>query len=307
MELLFIGLGSIAKRHIKNIRELPYEKVVISVLRSGYGQDISEEYSRLINHILTSDEMLGNHYDAVFITNPTSMHYDTLKKYNELSDAFFIEKPVFFLEDKKDISIFDPNKKYYVAAPLRYCNVIQWLKNNINFSTVHSIRVISSSYLPEWRQGTDYRKSYSAQKVLGGGVSIDLIHEWDYINYLIGLPLHIKSIICKKSQLEIDSDDLAVYIAEYSDKVVELHLDYFGRCTQRKIELYGEDDTIIADLVSQKITWLNSGKEINLFEERDSFQKKEIVHFFEIVKGSLDSDNTLQEACEVLNISRGEL
>ena len=305
MNVLFIGLGSIAKRHITNLSSLSEEKLSISVFRSGQGKDIPEDIKDSINHVYTSDEELDSYYDAVFITNPTSMHYDTLLKYLNRSNCFFIEKPV-FVTGEEYISVFsNAAKKYYVAAPIRYSNVIQWLKNNMDFSTVNSMRAISSSYLPDWRPGIDYRNVYSAHKDMGGGVSIDLIHEWDYISYLIGFPESVKSIICRRSDLEIDSDDIAVYIAEYPDKLVELHLDYFGRKTQRKIELYTADDTIVADLLEQKISWLCSGKEVNLSEDRNSYQKKELKHFLDIISGKIESDNTVEEACRVLRIARG--
>ncbi len=305
MNLLFIGLGSIAKRHISNLRGLFGDELNITVLRSGKGKPLADEARVMIDRVCTSEDGLETHYDAVFITNPTSFHYESLNKYHDKSDTFFIEKPV-FVTGEEDISAFlNKGKKYYVACPLRYCNVIQWLKYNMDFSSVHSMRVISSSYLPDWRPGTDYRDTYSAHKDMGGGVSIDLIHEWDYISYLIGFPQTIKSIIRKKSNLEIDSDDVALYIAEYADKVVEVHLDYMGRKTIRQIELFTEDDTIVADLVEQKIKWLCSGEELDLSEDRDSYQKKELLHFMDIVNGRIESDNDIEESCRVLRIARG--
>lgn len=305
MNVCFIGLGSIATRHIKNLKHLLGKNVSISVLRSGKGRKIDAITQSLIEHVYFDESELDSEYDAVFITTPTSMHYESLLKYRHLSKYFFIEKPVFDT-GKEDLSLFmDDGNVYYVACPLRYSNVIQYLSKNIDFSSIYSIRCISSSYLPEWRPGTDYRISYSAHKDMGGGVSIDLIHEWDYINYLIGKPLKIKSIISKKSNLEIDSDDIAVYIAQYEDKVVELHLDYFGRKAIRNIELYGEEDTIVGDLISQKIQWLRSGKMIDLGEERDEYQKRELKHFFDILKGKIENDNNIVEACNTLCIARG--
>ncbi len=222
-----------------------------------------------------------------------------------ISKDTLYRKPVFEKGDE-NINLFVESKKvFYTACPLRYTNVIQYLKNNVDFSKVYSLRAISSSYLPEWRPGTDYRNTYSAHKELGGGVSIDLIHEWDYIHYLIGSPIEVKNIIKKTSDLEIDSDDIAVYIAEYSDKIVELHLDYFGRKTIRRVELYCQEDTIIADLVEQKIIFLKSGNVIDLSQERNEYQKRELFHFLDIVSGKVESDNDLKEATSILRITRG--
>ena len=100
---------------------------------------------------------------------------------------------------------------------------MQYVKANIIPDDVICVRAMSSSYLPDWRPGQDYRKTYSAHKDLGGGVSIDLIHEWDYLTYLFGWPKKVHSFIGKKSNLEIDSDDYAIYIAEFEKMIAELH------------------------------------------------------------------------------------
>ena len=305
MKFCFIGLGSIASRHICNLKSILGKDAVIDVLRSGKGRELSDDIAGMINKVCYSENELADHYDAVFITNPTSKHYDTLKAHFSRSDYFFIEKPVFETGDE-DLSPFDDAKKvFYTACPLRYTNVVQYLKKNIDFDDVYSMRCISSSYLPDWRPGIDYRDTYSAHKDLGGGVSIDLIHEWDYIHYLIGSPLDVKSIIRKKSDLEIDSDDIAVYIAEYPNKIVELHLDYFGRKTVRRIELYCKNDTITADLVDQKIIYEKAGKVIDLSQERNEFQIRELRHFLDIFSGKEECDNDLVESTSILRITRG--
>ena len=44
-----------------------------------------------------------------------------------------------------------------------------------------SVRSEVGSYLPSWRKDTDYKKSVSAKKKLGGGVLLELSHDIDYL------------------------------------------------------------------------------------------------------------------------------
>ena len=306
MRICVIGLGSIGSRHIKNMYEIYGNSVYIDILRSGQGGEIPFDIKFIVNDVYFRHEDLPKGYDAIFITNPTSIHYKTLIECQDYADNFFIEKPV-FETGEEDITQFagHVDKIYYVACPLRYMNVIQYLKQCVDFSEVYSIRCISSSYLPDWRPNIDYRNTYSAHKHLGGGVAIDLIHEWDYLCYLVGKPFAVYNFKGKKSNLEIDSDDIAVYIAEYNHFMLELHLDYFGRVPTRKIELYTKKDVLEADLIKQTITYKRTGKVIEMYEDRDVYQKRELKHFMDIINRKCDNDNDIVNACDMLRLARG--
>ncbi|NBI70642.1 gfo/Idh/MocA family oxidoreductase [Clostridiaceae bacterium] len=307
MKVCFIGFGSIAGRHIRNIKAMYGEKVQIDLFRSRQKEQDTDRLGDMIHEIYYDRDRLPCDYDVMFITNPTRLHYSTLMEFHCYGRHFFIEKPVFETgrEDIKRLGL-RPESVYYVACPLRYTNVIQYLRKNIDFSEIYSIRCISSSYLPDWRPGTDYRDSYSARKELGGGVSIDLIHEWDYLCYLLGEPERVKSMIARKSDLEIDSDDIAVYVAEYRDKLVELHLDYFGRVPVRKLELLGRREVIEADLIHERIRYRKSGSTVELAEERDAYQKRELEYFFRMIRQGTANPNSISRACRTLQIARGE-
>ena len=54
--------------------------------------------------------------------------------------------------------------------------------------------------------------------------------------------------------LEIDSDDLSVYIAKYPTLLAEVHLDYFGRGYRRSIELFCRDGSYLADFGAGTLT-----------------------------------------------------
>ena len=308
MKVCFVGIGSIAKRHIRNLGEICNEKG-IKLQIDAYRRSSSAGDCKLqqISEVYTSFEELPEDYDVIFLTNPTEYHADMLLRLHNHAKHFFIEKPVTSLNTVRklnDIPIRD-DSVYYVACPLRYTNVIQYLKQNINIENVNSIRCISSSYLPDWRPGQDYRETYSAHKNMGGGVSIDLIHEWDYITYLFGIPSDVKSFSGKVSKLEIDSDDYAIYIATYENMIAELHLDYFGRQSIRRIEIYTDEDTVGGDLINGTITYLKSGKIIDLPADRDIYQKRELEHFLNLISTNEKCCNDISNAVKILKLTQG--
>ena len=306
LKVLFVGVGSIAKRHIRNLYRIAGKRelsITVDAFRRGINtipaDGVNKEYTEL------SDVPCD--YDAIFITNPTGQHLDTLKQFHNKGKNFFIEKPVVSLTQLKEAGEFRlyPDHVYYVACPLRYSPVIQYIKNHVELDSVISIRSISSSYLPDWRAGKDYRVTYSAHKDMGGGVSIDLVHEWDYLTYLFGWPKKVECMMGKKSSLEIVSEDYAVYIAEYKDKLLELHLDYFGRKTIREIQLFTREDTIIGDIANNKIRYLLRGEEINFSEGRDDYQIRELEYFLDAITGQVKTGNCYLHGIRVLCLTQG--
>lgn len=310
IKVLFVGIGSIAKRHIKNLSEVLSERgksCRIDAFRTNGCTDLPEEISGLIQSTYMELQSVPEDYHIIFITNPTELHLDTLKKFHNKGKHFFIEKPVCTYEQLNEnaIDYLRNDSVYYVASPLRYTQVLQYVKNNIDVEQVYSVRSISSSYLPGWRPGTDYRTTYSAHKELGGGVAIDLIHEWDYLTYIFGKPEKVSSIVKKVSNLEINTEDVAIYIAEYADKVVELHLDYFGRKTIRQMELFMMDDTVLCDLVNGTVTYQKSGEVISFEAERNTYHKEEIRYFMKLLEEKEGCQEKFFEAFDVLRLTGG--
>lgn len=309
LKVCFVGIGSIARRHIKNLCEICDERNILLTVDALRRKNSAKEEIEFAN-VYTSEEQLPDDYDVVFITNPTDFHMDILNSLHNKAKHFFIEKPITSVKKMHQIESFKSREEsvYYIACPMRYTLVLQYLKENINPDDVIAIRCICSSYLPEWRPGTDYRQSYSANKELGGGVSIDLIHEWDYLKYLFGMPKNVLYVSGKASQLELNCEDYATYIATYKDdKVLELHLDYFGRESIREIMLFTAEDTIVGDMINNKVSYLKEGRTIEFDEERDDYQKAELTFFLDIIEGKVENTNDILEAYNTLKLTQGEI
>ena len=311
MKVLFTGLGSIGTRHLKNLRAaagamgLPLK---VWALRSS-GRPLPAQTAALLDgqfRALPDGEV----WDAAFITNPTSLHFETLCALRGRVGALFIEKPLFEHTVYALADCLAPGQKAYVAAPMRWCGTMLALKQHLGRDGLrpYCARVICSSYLPEWRPGVDYRTVYSAHRDMGGGVTIDLIHEWDYLVELFGAPAQICNFKGTYSDLELDSDDLSVYIARWPRMLGEVHLDYFGRTYRRTIELFCADGTLTADFGAGILT-LPDGTQEHYEEPVNRRYEREMDYFlhYALDDAAAESLNPPEQALTVLKLTLGEM
>ena len=309
--IAFVGMGSIGKRHLNNVCQLianQGDTYSIDLYRSTMTRELPEDVRALVANQYLYDQEVQRTYDMVFITNPTYLHLEAALKFRPFTKAFFIEKPVFSSSDvdEQTVVLLDEIPSY-VACPLRYNPVLQYVKQHVDLDKVISVRAMSSSYLPDWRPGQDYRQTYSAHTELGGGVDVDLIHEWDYLTWIFGMPTQCLGIAGRFSNLEIDSNDTALYIAKNDKFTYELHLDYFGRKTQRTLDIFTKDDTIHCDIIGGTVTYLKEERILDFNSERNAFQMAEIQHFFDIAEGMVANDSNVRHGVEVLELTKAKI
>ena len=155
-------------------------------------------------------------------------------------------------------------------------------------------------------KGLSILAALGGHKALGGGVTIDLIHEWDYLVDLFGVPETICNIRGKYSDLEIDSDDLSIYIAQYPTLLAEVHLDYFGRTYRRSIELFCKDGSCVADFGAGTLTLPNGAVE-HYEEDVNERYLREMNYFLDYAAGEeTESLTPPATALQVLKLTLGE-
>ena len=302
MLILIIGLGSIAKKHITALEKLNIS-CKIYALRSGNSAKSVEG----INNIKHFTE-LPKKPDFAIISNPTSYHKITIEKLLEHNIPMFVEKPALHsLEgiDKLVKSVKNSKLVNYVACNFRFHPCIEFLKNVLpkGNKKINEINVYCGSYLPEWRAGNDFKKNYSSIKELGGGVHLDLIHEIDYIIWLLGEPNLSKSYLSNKSTLNIESNDYANFLLEYNDYSVSIILNYYRRDSKRSIEIIFEDETWFVDLL--KSTIINNDGDVIFQSEKFLIQDtycKQMKYFIEKINSKTFPMNTIEESMIALKI-----
>lgn len=255
MKVLIIGLGSIALKHIKALQEL-YPTIIIYALRR---KGESSKGIEGVIEIYDINEIDIDSIDFILISNPTSVHYDTIRKVIMYKRPLFIEKPLFseITEDSNALvnKVEEQGIPTYVACNLRFLECIAKIKELIVGKRVNEVNVYCGSYLPDWRPNVDFRKVYSANKEMGGGVHIDLIHELDYIYWLFGTPYHTQSFFSNKSSLNITAYDYVNYLWEYNDFSISVVLNYYRRDSKRTLEILTDEGTYLVDLLKNTISY----------------------------------------------------
>jgi predicted dehydrogenase len=110
---------------------------------------------------------------------------------------------------------------------------------------VVSAHVHWSEWLRGWHPWEDYRRSYSAQSSLGGGVIRTLCHPFDYLRWLLGDVKWVSAQADHLSALELDVEDTAVVTLRFaSGALASVYLDCVGRPRRHSLEIVGCDGRI---------------------------------------------------------------
>jgi len=294
MRILLIGCGSIGSRHLSILRELRAGEIIVCDLNEGKLAELMKRFC-IEKGYTDYREALKNRVDAVFICTPPDSHLLIARHVLEKGFPMFIEKPLSCsLEGVEEFvkEVEEQNIIVAVGYMMRFHPAIlkmkEILEKNI-IGRVYSVSFYGGQYLPDWHPGSDYRKEYSAQRKLGGGIILDATHELDYSIWLFGKPEKVFCHYEKISNLEIDTEDIFSLIAKTETGViVEVHGDYLQRSYQRRCQVLGEKGSILWDYnMRATMVYVAEEKKWEVFPfdiDWNSVYRRELEHFLWCVK-----------------------
>jgi len=256
MNVLIIGLGSIARKHIVALRNIFGSSIKIYALRSSLKH--VDEVEGIIN--LYNIDDLKVELDFIIISNPTVEHLQTVLSVLRYKKPLFIEKPLSHsLDGVEDLrkQIEDQSLKTYIASNLRFHSCNEFIKEGLEsnrWGKVEEVNVYCGSYLPDWRPDlVNFKDCYSANTRMGGGVHLDLIHEIDYIYWFFGKPQKSSRYFKSSSALDIDAVDYAHFVLEYPEFVAQITLNYYRKTPKRTYEIITSNGVVEVDLLQGKV------------------------------------------------------
>ena len=314
MLFLVIGCGSIGKRHIRNLKSLNTGQIIAHDVSSERCNEVRHEYG--IDTFNAIDDAIAQTPDTVFICTPTSLHIAPALLAAQNGCHIFIEKPLSHTLDGVDelIDIISQNGLVsFIGCNFRFHPGIAEIKGLLDNGSVGKVlcaRLQGGQYLPDWHPWEDYRRGYSANLALGGGVILDSIHQIDNIVWFLGEADQVFCFCDKLSSLDIDTEDIAEILLRFkSGAIAEVHMDYVQRSRSRSCQIIGEEGTILWDLNEQQVRLytVKTGK-WQIFREKNGYDINEMYieemkHFLHCIEGKTKPLQDINHAKRVLQIA----
>jgi len=312
-KVLICGLGSIGKRHLQILRQY-WKDIDLAILRSGHGGYVYE--SELVEHVFTSlgDAVQWNP-DAAIIATPASKHLSVALPLARHGVPLFIEKPVgdgtepqHYWQELVRLSVSVPIE---VGYTLRHDPCTEYVKSHIRdrlIGTLLEADFYCGSWLPDWRPGVDYRVCVSANRALGGGVLLELSHELDLAQYLLGSLKLLSAHLHQSGLLQIDVEDLAHLLAYTEDHcLISIRLNFCTQPAARHVCIRGSDGEIRWDIIDGKVQVVHTAtRDVKYFQSpisSDERYRLQMDRFLSCAARKTQPVCSVLEGLSVLNIA----
>ena len=313
MKFLIAGLGSIGRRHLRNLLELGERDILLYRTHKGTMDD-----TEMTNYPVERDlkAALDQNPDAVIVSNPTSLHMDIAIPAAEAGCHLLLEKPVSHNLDRMDElykALRRGGGQVLVGYQFRFHPGLQKISQLLSDGAIGrplSVRAHWGEHLPNWHPWEDYRIGYSARPELGGGVVLTLCHPLDYLRWMVGDVQALWAFTEQISALELVVEDTAEIGLRFQNGVIgSIHLDYYQQPHAHRLEIIGTQGSL---------TWENAdgaaklykveSKNWEIYEPLPDFERNQMFldqmrHFLDVITGKAAPCCTLDDGVRVLELA----
>ena len=294
MKFLIAGLGSIGRRHFRNLIALGEKDLLL--LRTHHATLPDDDLAGYPVETDLHTALKKHKPEAVIVANQTALHLDIAIPAAQAGCSILLEKPVSHnLEhvDELASAMEKGGGQLLVGFQYRFHptlqNAMQMLKDE-EIGKPLSFHVHWGEYLPNWHPWEDFKQGYAARADLGGGVILTLIHPLDYLRMLLG---EVQSVwaFAGALNLGLGVEDVAeIGLKMTNGAIGSVHLDYNQQPASHRWEIIGTNGTMKWDNTTGGLEIFSTSK--NSWEtqqppagfERNQLFIDEMKHFISVVQ-----------------------
>lgn len=233
------GCGSIGQRHIRNLRTLGIHDIVAFRTKQGFQKEIDPALG--VKEVNDWSDVAAARPDVAIISNPTSLHLQTISSCLPHVRGIFIEKPLAAsLNGVPEILTEIKNRRIVslVGYNLQFHPLVKALREFVQSEPAGAPLLLQcqvGQWIEDWHPDEDYNQAYFARKDLGGGALLTLIHEVHLATQLLGPARRVTALLPQCDLLKLNVDAIADLLVDHSTGAVsQIHLDMIQRPAHRE-------------------------------------------------------------------------
>lgn len=319
MKALFLGLGGVGQRHLRNLRHLVPDCRLAAVrtvgrafeigpdLRADASVDIMEKYAiARFGDLATALAEFSP--DLAVVASPTACHAEQTLTLVKAGVPTLLEKPVCVSAEELTV-LLDACRRtptpVMVAYMLRFNPSVARLRQAVAgrvLGPVQAVEATANSFMPSWHPYEPVNGFYAGRKDLGGGAILTEVHLCDLLDAMFGQPLRLWTVGGRVSSFPLDVEDTATALMHYTvdgrPVPVSLAVSFVQRPVRFGIVVKCERGAITWNLLDNSLAIEDAAAGTrDVFAapafERNTMFVEEMRHFLDVANGA-DSDMTLE-------------
>jgi predicted dehydrogenase len=252
--ILVVGTGAAGMRHAKTLAMVDGVEVVLVPTRSGRARELEAAGHRVCESL---EAGLALSPVAVVVATDSGRHAGDAERALAAGCHVLVEKPLTTRasDGQRLVEVAASHgRSLFVASCLRFDAGLQWVRDRLPLlGRLHLADVECLSWLPDWRPGRDVSTGYAA-RAGEGGVLLDLVHEMDYVLWLLGDVGELTARIENAGILGFPTavEELAILTFRHRSGVLTtMRLSYVTRPPTRKLRIWGSEGLLEWDYVNR--------------------------------------------------------
>lgn len=246
MKFIVIGLGSMGKRRIRNLKRLGHEDITGYDLREDRRGEASQKYG--VDTIENLDAVLSQDADAWVISTPPNTHAAFGLRAAAQGIAFFAEAGVADPNTEQLIvSIAETGVVGAASCTMRYYDGPKKIKELAGSGIIGkplSFVYHSGQYLPDWHPWESYKDFYVSNPATGACREI-VPFELSWLTNIFGDVTSLAAMKAKQSCLDTKIDDNYQLLMRFSGGTMgQMTVDVLARPAVRQFRLLGSEGTV---------------------------------------------------------------
>lgn len=239
--VLVLGTGSAGARHLRLLASLGTVRAVAVPVREARAEELRREGFEA-DADLSRALALGP--AGAIIATDSGRHVEDAERCLERCPVL-VEKPLSVdatLARRAATSAARAGRALHVACCLRFDAGLRWVEERVpQLGRVQHADAECLSWLPAWRPGRDVATGYAARPG-EGGVLLDLVHEIDYLSWMLGAPSHVQGSLENNGIVGLPAsvEETARLSLRHPGVVSTLRVSYAVRPPSRRLRLWGE-------------------------------------------------------------------